>query len=300
MCGDLCDTAKNITPGDLIGSVTAKVDCTALFKSELFYQPAEMPPQSWGMLPPELQKLYTYGGRVDVTDVFYNTAFEGEGMGEATVFSKEIIEGYISAWLDGNPADTYVNASNLVAAAADHVNVSGKTILVLGTQHPWLEAVLLSKNAKQVVTLEYGHFISEYPGLSFIRPAEFREQYLAGTLGTFDIVISFSSLEHSGLGRYGDALNPWGDILAVAQGWCVSKQDAKLIIGVPTGLRGNKDIFEFNAHRVYGPVMYPFLATNWKFLWPTREEDFKGGASAGDQPAYVFEKMKTGLWGVLG
>ena len=25
MCGDLCDTAKNITPGDLIGSVTAKV-----------------------------------------------------------------------------------------------------------------------------------------------------------------------------------------------------------------------------------------------------------------------------------
>jgi hypothetical protein len=32
--------------------------------------------------------------RVDVTDVFYNTAFEGEGMGEATIFSQEIIEGY--------------------------------------------------------------------------------------------------------------------------------------------------------------------------------------------------------------
>ena len=33
---------------------------------------------------------------------------------------------------------------------------------------------------------------------------------------------------------YGDPLNPWGDILAGAQAWCVSKKKAKLAIGVPT------------------------------------------------------------------
>ena len=43
--------------------------------------------------------------------------------------------------------------------AADYINVTGKTILVVGTQDPWLEAVLLSKNPKKVVTLEYGYFI---------------------------------------------------------------------------------------------------------------------------------------------
>ena len=35
----------------------------------------------------------------------------------------------------------------------------------------------------------------------------------------FDAVVSFSSIEHSGLGRYGDALNPWGDLIASAQAW---------------------------------------------------------------------------------
>ena len=47
----------------------------------------------------------------------------------------------------------------LLMQAADYINVTGKTILVVGTQDPWLEAVLLSKNPKKVVTLEYGYFI---------------------------------------------------------------------------------------------------------------------------------------------
>ena len=77
------------------------------------------------------------------------------------------------------------------------------------------------------------------------------------------------------LGRYGDPLNPWADIIAVAQAWCASAKDAKLAIGVPTMASRGADINAFNAHRIYGPVMYPFLTTNWRFAWPTR-----GGAHA--------------------
>ena len=32
--------------------------------------------------------------------------------------------------------------------------------------------------------------------------------FLKGELGPFDAVVTFSSVEHSGLGRYGDGLNP--------------------------------------------------------------------------------------------
>ena len=46
-----------------------------------------------------------------------------------------------------------------IPQAADYVNVTGKTILVLGTQNPWVEAVLLSKKPAKIVTLEYGYFI---------------------------------------------------------------------------------------------------------------------------------------------
>jgi hypothetical protein len=63
-------------------------------------------------------------------------------------------------------------------------------------------------------------------------PLQFRKSYLSDTLGTFDAIVTFSSVEHSGLGRYGDALNPWGDIIAIARAWCVTKQGGSLTIGV--------------------------------------------------------------------
>ena len=52
----------------------------------------------------------------------------------------------------------------------------------------------------------------------------------------------------------------------------MSAKDAVLAMGVPTMVSSGKDINAFNAHRMYGPVMYPFLTTNWKFVWPTRGE----------------------------
>ena len=111
LCGDLCDTTKKVTPGDFMGMITAKVDCQTLFQSPVLYQPSEQPPQSWGQLPPELQEMYTYDGRygfcvyikratmmmtirVKMEEFYFNTAFEGEGRNEATVFSKEHVENY--------------------------------------------------------------------------------------------------------------------------------------------------------------------------------------------------------------
>jgi hypothetical protein len=37
----------------------------------------------------------------------------------------------------------------------------------------------------------------------------------AAVLAAFDLVLSMSSFEHDGLGRYGDPLNPNGDIMAM-------------------------------------------------------------------------------------
>ncbi len=48
-------------------------------------------------------------------------------------------------------------------------------------------------------------------------PKELALSHLNGTLRPFDVVVTFSSLEHSGLGRYGDILNPWGDLITMGQ-----------------------------------------------------------------------------------
>ena len=42
--------------------------------------------------------------------------------------------------------------------AADFINVTGKKVLVIGSQAPWVEAILLTKNPEKIVTVEYGHF----------------------------------------------------------------------------------------------------------------------------------------------
>lgn len=83
-------------------------------------------------------------------------------------------------------------------------------------------------------------------------------RYVNGTLELFDAVVSFSSLEHSGLGRYGDALNLWGDILEVVRTWRVTRDGGALVVGVPYG----NDEVKFNAGRWYGPKRWPYLSTN--------------------------------------
>jgi hypothetical protein len=60
--------------------------------------------------------------------------------------------------------------------------------------------------------------------------------------------------------RYGDNLNPWGDLIAMARAWCVTKPGGKAVVGVPTG----PDQIVFNSYKVYGHIMYPHLFANWK------------------------------------
>ena len=81
-----------------------------------------------------------------------------------------------------------------------------------------------------------------------------------GSLGSFDAVLSHSSLEHSGLGRYGDALNPWGDVLAMNRAWCVTKDGGSMMLGLPTC---EADAVFWNLHRCYGKIRWPLITMNW-------------------------------------
>ncbi len=92
-----------------------------------------------------------------------------------------------------------------------------RAFLSLLWQKPWLESLLLAHGAGEVTSLEYHEISSEHPKVSAVTPRRLAEQYLSGALEPFDLVTSFSSIEHSGLGRYGDQLNPWGDLIAMAR-----------------------------------------------------------------------------------
>ena len=76
---------------------------------------------------------------------------------------------------------------------------------------------------------------------------------------TFDLVVSISNFEHDGLGRYGDPIDPNGDLRAMSEMQTLVKPNGFLILGVPVAL----DAVVWNAHRLYGRVRLPLLLRGW-------------------------------------
>ncbi len=91
--------------------------------------------------------------------------------------------------------------NSLIDGLKNTPHLENGRVLVIGSEIPWVEACCLMCGAREVVTLEYGKIISEHPQIKTMTPVEFRKAYLEGILGKFDAVVTFSSIEHSGLGR---------------------------------------------------------------------------------------------------
>jgi hypothetical protein len=76
-------------------------------------------------------------------------------------------------------------------------------------------------------------------------------------------------VEHSGLGRYNDPFNPWGDLMAVARAWCLTKPGGALVLGVPFD-RSGQGLLVYNAHRIYGPDRMRHLVANYDWTWASK------------------------------
>uniref|UniRef100_A0A914PBK5 Methyltransferase type 11 domain-containing protein n=1 Tax=Panagrolaimus davidi TaxID=227884 RepID=A0A914PBK5_9BILA len=127
--------------------------------------------------------------------------------------------------------------------------VKGKIGAVIGSQTPWAEVYALVNGAKHMTTVDYYKLSINHSQITFLYapdlPAK-REDFLY--YGKFDFVISYSSIEHSGLGRYGDPIDPIGDIREMNKIHCMLKANGLLFVGFPVGV----DTILYNAHRIYG------------------------------------------------
>jgi len=126
--------------------------------------------------------------------------------------------------------------------------IRGKVGMVVGSQSPWAEALSFRFGAERMITYEYMKIQNSHPRLSTITPSEAAAKFLAGDFEPVDFIFTYSSLEHDGLGRYGDPLNAFGDLESIAKCHCMLKPDGLLFFGVPVGF----DETQFNAHRIYG------------------------------------------------
>ncbi len=151
------------------------------------------------------------------------------------------------------------------------INFKGKKFVVIGTQSPWVEALALDVNSSRVFTLEYTKKEFEQKEvLEWLHVhAYLTKSIQERKIEEFDNAASFSSIEHSGLGRYGDPLDPNGDIKAVRQVHCMLKPGGLFFLGLPTS-KDNSSFIEFNAHRVYGHKRLAKLFVGWDLIEETR------------------------------
>jgi len=159
-------------------------------------------------------------------------------------------------------------------------NIKGGHVLVIGSQYPWIEVLLLEKGAHHVTTLEYAAIENQHPNITVITPNVFRNMYINGTFRgdkMFDAMVTYSSLEHSGLGRYGDPINPWGDLITMAKTLCVSKNGAMALVGIPSYFHKSpeKEFIGWNAGKLYGMIQLSHLFANWKQVHTDAIEHFK-------------------------
>jgi hypothetical protein len=135
----------------------------------------------------------------------------------------------------------YPNVSlQFVKVFNNFVNLTGKKCLVLGSISPWVECLLLHFNAESVTTIDYIVAECNYK-INILSVNDYKKEM------KYDVIVSFSSIEHDGLGRYGDPINPNGDIDTCIEAYTMLNEGGYFICGFPIGY----GCIEGNCHRMY-------------------------------------------------
>jgi hypothetical protein len=247
-----------------------RMKCDQLFKKlrypnqSLIIKP---PPQ---MPPADLIKRFTQDGAMPIIKQWYiNEAYADSNSIQKETQGKVTVSEF-NEWLTkvkNNQKLVYYNVELQITMKKYLNEIKDKSLVVLGTQQPWVEAIGYYLNASQITTLDYTRKIYELDRLEWLHVNDYLDDLISNKkeVEQFDNSASFSSIEHSGLGRYGDPLSPEGDIDAVQQVHCLLKPNGLFFLGLPTS-NDNSSYIEFNAHRVYGSKRLDLLLNGWTQL----------------------------------
>mmetsp|Transcript_61588 Transcript_61588/g.109571 ORF Transcript_61588/g.109571 Transcript_61588/m.109571 type:complete len:194 (+) Transcript_61588:166-747(+) len=132
--------------------------------------------------------------------------------------------------------------------------VENKSVAVFGSMDPSVEAALLAYDAGSVTTFDYNNVTFKHKKLKQALVSETQSKE-----GYYDVAVSLSSFDHDGLGRYGDPVDPDGDLKAMKMVRRLLKPGGLLFLTVPIG----PDVVVWNLHRRYGKVRLPRLLEGW-------------------------------------
>lgn len=249
-CGPVCDTSDMGVPGKYFSYVEKEFDCDALFARSILLGRVspKMPPKT---MPEEMKEFFSMQNHhLPITDGYRDQSAPAT-TDKPMIWTTSLLNGLINDarrwpgagerafkhWRTMHPnEDPYKSAREVMEFMSTHKDeIKKKRCAVIGSEVPWVEAILLAVGAEQVTTVEYAKIVSEDSRVRIMHPDDLAALYKENsTHKPFDCVVSFSSLEHAGLGRYGDIVDPWADLRAMAEYQCLSTPGAAFFIGVET------------------------------------------------------------------
>ncbi|XP_013406728.1 uncharacterized protein LOC106171118 [Lingula anatina] len=261
-CGEVCDFSIHKSKG--MSFVKKNFNCHNIFL-RLKYPPGKVYKPPLREPPKELLDAFTQNGDMalgsfymDGTTASKGSVFKIEDMNKLIKDDKELkmIGSY------GRESAKFKNGLSKYKS-----ELTGKSGIVIGSIRPWIEVMLINIGVKHVTTVDYNSVIFEHPQISFKLMPDLADESIKNQPPQFDFAASFSSLEHSGLGRYGDPINPYGDFEAAAQIWCMLKPGGLFFLGVPASFGKRKGTLDYNAHRIYGEARIEQLTANFEEIY---------------------------------
>lgn len=224
---------------------------------------ADYPPRH---VPDELYEEFTMGGRVPIADWYL---YEPGSEDNPTLFTQSLIDEYIRRIQRKESGYYGNNLDNWLYEALEKYPIAGKEVGIIGSTLPFYECVVLAYGGHPI-TVEYNKIVSEDPRITTFTVEEFNKNPRK-----FDVILSISSIEHDGLGRYGDPINPNADLEFMTKAKSLLKEGGHMILAVPVG----HDTLIWTACRVYGQLRFPLLIKEWNLIdsFGFSERDFTGG-----------------------
>lgn len=202
-------------------------------------------------IPDSLMSGYTQGGKIAIRYCHFDDSVPA---GEALNISQEMYKMYYEMF-DRQKFPYYGYEGYTFFEAIEKYPLKDKKVIIYGLASCNCDAFALWSGARHLHIVEYNPVVCEHERVSIYTPSQFSQVDIGA-----DCAISYSSFEHDGLGRYGDPLNPDGDLEAMEGCRRSLKKGGHLFLGIPLG----QDCVVFNAHRIYGRNRLPLLLKGYK------------------------------------
>jgi hypothetical protein len=226
-----------------------------------------------------------------VPEIVWNNGMIHDGSKWESKWSRKLVDTLLTCDLRHVSPRDYPNAAAQFQHAFDNIiSVKGLTVLVVGSISPWLECLCLRNGAAHIICMDCNKRYCEHPCIDTVTSLQDIQA---------DVAISFATVNHSGLGRYGDAIHPDGDIRLLQNIAKTLQEGGRLLLGVPVG---QDSIICGNLYRLYNEYGIKQLLDRSGFVmetvipWPYHPQNTVvnwTGSSIQNQPLYACVRLPS-------